>query len=104
MHVCDYATVTVALPLRSPALAPAPGGRLRRGKDGRQLPRELDRLLAAAHGTTALRTPLPFSPSRLAGGDDADRALFQYSYAGANYAGHTKKVTMNAIVLISFCT
>ncbi|KAK7969970.1 hypothetical protein PG996_001592 [Apiospora saccharicola] len=27
----------------------------------------------------------------------------QYSYAGANYAGHTKKVTMNAIVLISFC-
>ncbi|KAK8113948.1 hypothetical protein PG999_006017 [Apiospora kogelbergensis] len=26
-----------------------------------------------------------------------------YSYAGANYAGHTKKVTMNAIVLISFC-
>ncbi|KAI6279110.1 hypothetical protein MCOR27_004521 [Pyricularia oryzae] len=26
-----------------------------------------------------------------------------YSYAGANYAGHTKKVTMNAVVLISFC-
>ncbi|KAH7312680.1 allantoate permease [Stachybotrys elegans] len=26
-----------------------------------------------------------------------------YSYAGANYAGNTKKVTMNAIVLISFC-
>lgn len=26
-----------------------------------------------------------------------------YSYAGANYAGHTKKVTMNALVLISFC-
>lgn len=26
-----------------------------------------------------------------------------YSYAGANYAGHTKKITMNAIVLISFC-
>lgn len=27
-----------------------------------------------------------------------------YSYAGANYAGHTKKVTMNAILLMSFCT
>lgn len=26
-----------------------------------------------------------------------------YSYAGANYAGHTKKVTMNAILLMSFC-
>jgi predicted MFS family arabinose efflux permease len=26
-----------------------------------------------------------------------------YSYAGANYAGHTKKVTMNALVLIAFC-
>jgi MFS family permease len=26
-----------------------------------------------------------------------------YSYAGANYSGHTKKVTMNAVVLISFC-
>jgi MFS family permease len=26
-----------------------------------------------------------------------------YSYAGANYSGHTKKVTMNAIVLIAFC-
>ncbi|KAH8895591.1 allantoate permease [Thozetella sp. PMI_491] len=26
-----------------------------------------------------------------------------YSYASANYSGHTKKVTMNAIVLISFC-
>ncbi|KAI0480890.1 allantoate permease [Xylariaceae sp. FL0804] len=26
-----------------------------------------------------------------------------YSFAAANYAGHTKKVTMNAVVLISFC-
>lgn len=26
-----------------------------------------------------------------------------YSFSSANYAGHTKKVTMNAIVLISFC-
>jgi sugar phosphate permease len=26
-----------------------------------------------------------------------------YSYSAANYAGHTKKVTMNAILLISFC-
>ena len=26
-----------------------------------------------------------------------------YSYAGANFAGHTKKVTMNAILLMSFC-
>lgn len=26
-----------------------------------------------------------------------------YSYSGANYAGHTKKVTMNAILLMSFC-
>ncbi|KAG2164765.1 hypothetical protein JADG_004504 [Aureobasidium aubasidani] len=26
-----------------------------------------------------------------------------YSWVGANYAGHTKKVTMNAILLISFC-
>ncbi|CAJ2506794.1 Uu.00g079800.m01.CDS01 [Anthostomella pinea] len=26
-----------------------------------------------------------------------------YSYAAANYAGHTKKVTMNAVTLISFC-
>lgn len=26
-----------------------------------------------------------------------------YSYAGANYAGHTKKVTINAMVLIAFC-
>ncbi|CAG9940061.1 unnamed protein product [Clonostachys rosea f. rosea IK726] len=26
-----------------------------------------------------------------------------YSYAGANFAGHTKKVTINAIVLIMFC-
>ncbi|KAI0378718.1 allantoate permease [Hypomontagnella monticulosa] len=26
-----------------------------------------------------------------------------YSYSAANYAGHTKKVTMNAVVLISFC-
>ncbi|KUI63989.1 hypothetical protein VM1G_10738 [Cytospora mali] len=26
-----------------------------------------------------------------------------YSYAGANYSGHTKKVTMNAILLMSFC-
>jgi len=26
-----------------------------------------------------------------------------YSYAGANYSGHTKKVTMNAVTLISFC-
>lgn len=26
-----------------------------------------------------------------------------YSYSAANYAGHTKKVTMNAIMLISFC-
>lgn len=26
-----------------------------------------------------------------------------YSYSAANYAGHTKKVTMNATVLISFC-
>ncbi|ROV93823.1 hypothetical protein VMCG_08817 [Cytospora schulzeri] len=26
-----------------------------------------------------------------------------YSYAGANYAGHTKKVTINAILLMSFC-
>ncbi|ORY68537.1 allantoate permease [Pseudomassariella vexata] len=29
--------------------------------------------------------------------------LILYSLAAANYAGHTKKVTMNAIVLISFC-
>ncbi|KAK7701889.1 hypothetical protein SLS64_010023 [Diaporthe eres] len=26
-----------------------------------------------------------------------------YSYSGANYSGHTKKVTMNAILLMSFC-
>ncbi|KAK4552379.1 hypothetical protein LTR86_010393 [Recurvomyces mirabilis] len=26
-----------------------------------------------------------------------------YSWIGANYSGHTKKVTMNAIVLMSFC-
>ncbi|KAK8022095.1 allantoin permease [Apiospora rasikravindrae] len=26
-----------------------------------------------------------------------------YSYSAANYAGHTKKVTMNAILLMSFC-
>ncbi len=26
-----------------------------------------------------------------------------YSYSAANYAGHTKKVTMNALLLISFC-
>lgn len=26
-----------------------------------------------------------------------------YSYSAANYAGHTKKVTMNAVLLISFC-
>lgn len=26
-----------------------------------------------------------------------------YSYSGANYSGHTKKVTMNAVLLISFC-
>lgn len=26
-----------------------------------------------------------------------------YSYSGANFAGHTKKVTMNAILLMSFC-
>ncbi|KAI1338203.1 allantoate permease [Xylariaceae sp. FL0016] len=26
-----------------------------------------------------------------------------YSFAAANYAGHTKKVTMNALMLISFC-
>lgn len=26
-----------------------------------------------------------------------------YAYAGANYAGHTKKVTMNAILLMCFC-
>lgn len=26
-----------------------------------------------------------------------------YSYAGANYAGHTKKVTMNAFLLMCFC-
>ncbi|KAI4592461.1 hypothetical protein KJ359_011158 [Pestalotiopsis sp. 9143b] len=26
-----------------------------------------------------------------------------YSYSSANYAGHTKKVTMNAILLMSFC-
>jgi MFS family permease len=26
-----------------------------------------------------------------------------YSWVGANFAGHTKKVTMNAILLISFC-
>ncbi|KAH8880125.1 allantoate permease [Thozetella sp. PMI_491] len=26
-----------------------------------------------------------------------------YSYASANFAGHTKKVTMNALLLISFC-
>ncbi|KAI1773655.1 allantoate permease [Hypoxylon cercidicola] len=26
-----------------------------------------------------------------------------YSYSAANYAGHTKKVTMNAVVLMSFC-
>ncbi|KAJ9155594.1 Allantoate permease [Pleurostoma richardsiae] len=26
-----------------------------------------------------------------------------YSYSGANYAGHTKKVTMNAVLLMSFC-
>ena len=26
-----------------------------------------------------------------------------YSWVGANYAGHTKKVTMNAILLMSFC-
>lgn len=26
-----------------------------------------------------------------------------YSWVGANYAGHTKKVTMNATLLISFC-
>ena len=27
-----------------------------------------------------------------------------YAYSAANFAGHTKKVTMNAVVLISFCT
>ncbi|KAG6367732.1 hypothetical protein INS49_001927 [Diaporthe citri] len=26
-----------------------------------------------------------------------------YSYSGANYSGHTKKVTMNAVLLMSFC-
>jgi MFS family permease len=26
-----------------------------------------------------------------------------YSWVGANYAGHTKKVTMNAVLLMSFC-
>ncbi|KAI0017556.1 allantoate permease [Xylariomycetidae sp. FL0641] len=26
-----------------------------------------------------------------------------YSYAAANFAGHTKKVTINAVVLVSFC-
>ncbi|KAK4927452.1 hypothetical protein LTR28_012012, partial [Elasticomyces elasticus] len=26
-----------------------------------------------------------------------------YSWVAANYAGHTKKVTMNAILLMSFC-
>jgi hypothetical protein len=26
-----------------------------------------------------------------------------YSYAGANYAGHTKKATINAVALIAFC-
>jgi MFS family permease len=26
-----------------------------------------------------------------------------YSFAGANFAGHTKKITMNAILLMSFC-
>ncbi|KAJ5120463.1 MFS general substrate transporter [Penicillium bovifimosum] len=26
-----------------------------------------------------------------------------YSFAGANFAGHTKKVTVNAIILMSFC-
>ncbi|KAL7625986.1 hypothetical protein AAE478_002755 [Parahypoxylon ruwenzoriense] len=26
-----------------------------------------------------------------------------YSYSAANYAGHTKKVTMNAVLLVSFC-
>ncbi|KAI2609164.1 allantoate permease [Hypoxylon sp. NC1633] len=26
-----------------------------------------------------------------------------YSYSAANYAGHTKKVTMNAVLLMSFC-
>lgn len=27
----------------------------------------------------------------------------QYSWVAANYAGHTKKVTMNALLLMSFC-
>ena len=55
---------------------------------------------------------LAFTPDNNKGGKLAGNYLTNvvgstlpllYSYAGANYAGHTKKVTMNAILLMSFC-
>jgi sugar phosphate permease len=49
----------------------------------------------------------PGSAARLAGNyltNCIGAALpLMYSIAGANYAGHTKKVTMNAVLLMSFC-
>lgn len=55
---------------------------------------------------------LAFSPKDMKGAQLAGNYLTQitgsalplmYSLAGANVAGHTKKVTMNAIMLMSFC-
>jgi MFS family permease len=55
---------------------------------------------------------LAFSPKDMKGAQLAGNYLTQitgsalpimYSLAGANVAGHTKKVTMNAILLMSFC-
>jgi len=55
---------------------------------------------------------LAFSPHDMKGAQLAGNYLTQvtgsalpimYSLAGANVAGHTKKVTMNAILLMSFC-
>lgn len=55
---------------------------------------------------------LAFSPKDMKGAQLAGNYLTQmtgsalplmYSVAGANVAGHTKKITMNAILLMSFC-
>ncbi|KAI0127941.1 allantoin permease [Xylariales sp. AK1849] len=55
---------------------------------------------------------LAFSPQDSKGGLLAGQYLTNvigsslpllYSYSAANYAGHTKKVTMNAVLLMSFC-
>ncbi|KAK6080011.1 major facilitator superfamily transporter [Seiridium cupressi] len=55
---------------------------------------------------------LAFSPTSSKGGLLAGQYLTNvigsslpllYSYSSANYAGHTKKVTMNALLLMSFC-